>query len=219
MLAAAPPEPPAGAATAHAERERRHRVIRVLRIALPVATAGIIILALFWPQLIGRDDRIDVAVPVVDGQTEERPEAIVNATYSGVDREGRPFAIRAKSVRNPAGEESTLQLAHPDAQIALKDGSLLTIEAESGLYRRDHDALDLQGRVTLRRGADLTVQTEQASIDLAASSASGDQPVGATSVHGTLTGTGFRIADGGDTVLVMGPARMQMLSGAGQVLP
>ena len=71
--------------------------------------------------------------------------------------------------------------------------------------------LELQGDVTLRRGADLTVRTEQATIDLRASSASGDRPVGATSSQGTLSGTGFRVVAGGDTVFVNGPAQMQVV--------
>jgi lipopolysaccharide export system protein LptC len=112
-----------------------------------------------------------------------------------------------------------LQLIGPDAQIALKDGSVLTIAADRGLYQRDRDFLELLGEVTLRRDGDLTVVTERANIDLGASSASGDQPVAATSPHGTLSGTGFRIAAGGDTVFVNGPAQMQIVPAAKAVLP
>ena len=114
-----------------------------------------------------------------------QPEAIVNATYSGIDGEGRPFSIRARSVRNPEGDPALLQLIMPDAQIALKDGSVLTIAADQGLYQRERESLELQGEVTLRRDGDLTVVTERANIDLRTSSASGDRPVGATSPHGT----------------------------------
>jgi lipopolysaccharide export system protein LptC len=198
---------------------RRQRVFRVLKIAVPAATGLIIVLALFWPQLVGRDTRIDIAVPDAARERDEQPEAIVNATYSGIDREGRPFSIRARSVRNPEGDPAALQLIEPDAQIALKDGSVLTIVADQGLYQRDRDSLDLQGEVTLRRDGDLTVVTERANIDLRASSASGDRPVGATSPHGTLSGTGFRIAAGGDSVFVNGPAQMEIVPGAKTVLP
>lgn len=198
--------------------ERRRRLFRTLRISLPTGAATIILLALFWPQLIGHNDRIDIAVPR-SGEDEQRPEAVVNATYSGVDRAGRPFTIRAQSVRNPPGEEHVLQLTQPDAQISLKDGSLLTIAAATGLYRRDSDSLDLQGDVTFRRVPDLTVRTEEATIHLGDSTASGERPVGATSSQGTLSGTGFRIADGGDTVFVAGPARMQVVAGTGPVQP
>jgi lipopolysaccharide export system protein LptC len=198
---------------------RRQRVFRVLKIVVPGATGLIIVLALFWPQLVGRDSRIDITVPDAPRERDAQPEAIVNAAYSGVDREGRPFSIRAKSVRNPEGDSAALQLTEPDAQIALKDGRVLTIVADQGLYQRDRDTLELQGGVTLRRDGDLTVVTDRANIDLRASSASGDRPVGATSPHGTLSGTGFRIAAGGDTVFVNGPAQMQIVPGAKALLP
>ncbi|MBL8667371.1 MAG: LPS export ABC transporter periplasmic protein LptC [Rhodospirillales bacterium] len=190
--------------------ERRRRLFRILRIGLPTATALIIVVALFWPQLIGQRERIDIAVPPTATEGGTPPEAVVNAKYSGVDRAGRPFEIRAKSVRNPEGEQQALQLMKPDAQIALKDGTLLTIEAASGLFRRDDNQLDLRGDVTLRRGPDLTVRTDEATIHLADSTASGNQAVDATSSQGTLSGTGFRIEDAGDTVFVTGPARMQV---------
>lgn len=199
--------------------ERRRRLFRVLRVALPAGTVAIILLALFWPQLIGHNDRIDIATPMAGSDAGKPPDAIVNAAYSGVDREGRPFSIKAKSARNPPGDETALQLMQPDAQIALKDGSLLTIDALQGLYRRDQASLELQGDVTLRRGGDLTVRTEQVTIDLRGPSAAGDRPVGATSTQGTLSGTGFRILAGGDTVFVNGPAWMQVVPGGKMVLP
>ncbi|MFO1145958.1 MAG: hypothetical protein U1E33_05135 [Rhodospirillales bacterium] len=43
--------------------------------------------------------------------------------------------------------------------------------------------------------------------------------MGATSAQGTLSGTGFRIADSGDTVFVTGPARMQITGGGGPIRP
>lgn len=193
-----------------ARAERRRRLFRILRIGIPVGTALIVVVALFWPQLIGQRSRIDIAVPPAATENEKQPEAVVNATYSGVDRAGRPFEIRAKSVLNPSGEPQTLQLTQPDAQIALKDGTLLTIAAATGFFRRDDNQLDLHGDVTLQRGPDLTVRTDEATIHLADSTASGNEAVNATSSQGTLSGTGFRIGDAGDTVFVTGPAHMRV---------
>ena len=198
---------------------RRQKVIRVAKIAVPAATGLIVVLAAFWPQLVGKGTRIDIAVPNPAPAYDAQQETAVNATYSGIDRDGRPFAIRAKSVRNPAEDTAALQLIEPDARLELKDGGVLTIAAEQGLYRRDRGSLELEGRVTLRRDADLTVVTDRADIDLRASSASGDRPVEATSPHGTLSGVGFRVAPGGDTVFVTGPAQMEIVPGAKTVVP
>lgn len=218
LLDAPRSSPPSAGETDAVRLERRRRLFRLLRIALPAGAAAIILLALFWPQLVGHNGRVDITVPEA-AEDQKQPEAVVNATYSGVDRAGRPFTIRAESVRNPPGEEHVLQLIRPDAQISLKDGAMLTIAAATGLYRRDGDSLDLQGDVTLRRVPDLTVRTEEATIHLGDSTASGEQPVKATSSQGTLSGTGFRVADSGDTVFVTGPARMQIVGGSGSIRP
>lgn len=218
LLDAPRSSPPSASDRDAARLERRRRIFRTLRIALPACAAAIILLALFWPQLVGHNDRVDITVPEA-AQHQKQPEAVVNATYSGVDRAGRPFTIRSESVRNPPGEENVLQLTRPDAQISLNDGTMLTIAAATGLYRRDGDLLDLHGGVTLRRLPDLAVKTEEATIHLRNSTASGDQPVEATSSQGTLSGTGFRVADSGDTVFVTGPARMQIAGGSGSIRP
>jgi len=198
---------------------RRQKVVRIAKIAVPAATGLVVVLAAFWPQLVGRDRRIDIAVPSPARAPDGQQETIVNATYSGIDRDGRPFAIRAKSVRNPAEDTAALQLIEPDARLELKDGGVLTIVADQGLYRRDRGSLELEGTVTLRRDDDLTVVTDRADIDLRASSASGDRPVDATSPQGTLSGSGFRVAPGGDTVFVTGPAQMEIVPGAKRVVP
>lgn len=218
LLDAARSSPPSAGDRDAARLARRRRLLRILRIALPAGAAAIILLALFWPQLVGHNGRVDITVPEA-AQDQKQPEAVVNATYSGVDRAGRPFTIRAESVRNPPGEENVLQLTRPDAQISLTDGTVLTIAAATGLYRRDGDSLDLQGDVTLRRVPDLAVRTEEATIHLRDSTASGDQPVEATSPQGTVSGTGFRVADSGDTVFVTGPARMRIAGGSGSIRP
>lgn len=197
---------------------RRARVFRALRLLLPLVAVAIVVVSLFWSEIIPRDARIDVATQAPRDEEAGKPtESMASATYSGVDRLGRPFTLTAEHVYSPAEDGTILRLSRPTGQIVLTDGSQATLVAREGAYDRAGDKLDLGGDVTFRHG-DLTARSASATIDLKASEASGDDPVDGVGSFGTIAGRGFRIRDDGNTVLVTGPARMVILPGAKPVL-
>lgn len=183
-------------------------LFRVLRIVLPAVATAIVLIAVFWPQIAPEQGRFGVKVIPADQTEGASGEAAVDASYSGVDREGRPFTVTAKSVRNDPALEHVLLLTKPDAKIDLKDATTMTIAADTGTFNRERHVLDLDGHVTLNRGADMTAETSRATIDLDTGSAEGAEPVQGRTGFGRVTGTGFRIIDNGKTVFVNGPARM-----------
>jgi lipopolysaccharide export system protein LptC len=180
----------------------------VLRIAMPTLAGILVVLALFWPQLLPRDGRIGIDIATVEGEHGSNSEAVSSAIYSGVDHLGRPFLVKAQQVVSSPEEKHLMQLTKPDARIDLKDGTTVTLSAETGLYDRKEDRLALAGDVTLKRGTTLTVKTAKALIELDAGTAQGDQPVEGESTFGTIAGQGFRVADRGATIFVDGPAKM-----------
>ena len=144
---------------------------------------------------------------------------MVGATYTGVDKKGRPFSIKADRISNVADAANMVSLVRPDGQIALEDGTSVTIVAERGTYDRDRNIVDLQGHVVARRGPDMTVETSQATIELDAGAANGTRAGDGAGSFGTIKGTGFRIVEQGATVFVTGPAEMLIYQGAETRLP
>jgi lipopolysaccharide export system protein LptC len=209
----------AGATRAPLPDNTRRRLLRPLRILLPALIAVLIGLAVLLPEIFSRSGRAPIDVAVVEQGSEAEGKGMVNITYSGVDKEGRPFSLSANSMYSAPDRTDLLLLTRPDAQVLLKDGSKLSIGAESGTYDRVRELVDLQEQVTLRHGPDLIVRTSQASVDLEAGSAFGNQPVDGEASFGALTGRGFRIADGGDRIFVEGPAQLLIEPGAKPRLP
>lgn len=193
-------------------------MVRALRLLLPLATLVLVTLAVFWPELNKPAGRFDVRVaPVEDGAGVE--EAMVGATYSGVDKKGRPFSIKADRISNVADAANMVKLVRPDGQMALEDGTQVTIVADRGTYDRDRRIIDLEGHVVARRSPDMTVETSRATIELDAGSAVGHEPVAGQASFGTIKGKGFRIVEQGANVLVTGPAEMLIYQGAETRLP
>lgn len=197
----------------------RHRLFRSLRILLPTLAALLLGLALLLPGIFSRSGRAPIDIAVVEQGREAEGKGMVNITYSGVDKQGRAFSIFAERVYSVPDRTDLLLLTRPDAQVTLRDGTKLSIAAESGTYDRAGNSVDLHRQVTLRHGPDLTVRTSQARVELEAASASGDQPVEGQGPFGTLAGQGFRIAESGDNILVKGPAQLLVQPGTKPRLP
>jgi lipopolysaccharide export system protein LptC len=192
----------------------RRRLFKFLRILFPSFVAVLVGVAIFYPEIFPTRGRAPIDIAAVDKDAGTEGKRMVDVTYSGIDKEGRPFSLSAKGVRSVPDNARVLLLTQPGAQLSLKDGSELEIGAEVGRYDRAADALDLEGQVTLRHGLDLTVRTTRARVELESGIAFGDQPVEGKASFGAITGEGFRIAERGETIFVEGPAHLLIESGA-----
>jgi lipopolysaccharide export system protein LptC len=197
----------------------RARLLRSLRILLPALVAVLVGLALLLPEIFPGSGRAPVDITIAKTGPEAGGKGMVNITYSGIDKEGRPFSISADSVDTAPVRADLLLLTRPYAHVLSKDGAKLTIAADSGVYDRARESVDLREQVTLWRGTDLTIRTSQARVELAAGEAFGDQLVDGEASVGALAGKGFHIADSGNRIFLEGPARLLIRPGAEPRLP
>lgn len=197
----------------------RARLLRSMRILLPALVAVLVGMALLLPEFFLGSGRAPVDITIAETGSEATGKGMINITYSGIDKEGRPFSIYADSVDAAPARADLLLLTRPRGQVLLKDGAELTLAADSGAYDRARESVDLREQVTLRRGTDLVIRTSQARVELAAGEAFGDQLVDGEASFGALTGKGFHIADSGDRIFLHGPARLLIRPGAKPRLP
>jgi lipopolysaccharide export system protein LptC len=101
-----------------------------------------------------------------------------------------------------------IDLAFPKADITLRSGVWLALSAETGLFNRKQQVLNLRGGVTLFHDMGYELRTPSADIFMKRGIASGDQPVTGQGPIGTIRSAGFRILDGGKRVLFTGKSRL-----------
>ncbi len=201
---------PAGtplAARDWARATNRKRLARVGKIALPIFVLGLVVLLYFWSRV-----NLDV-IRIQIGDSELAPQEIdsismANARFAGTDSENRSFVVTARMATQEPGQEDVLQLQQPKADIVLAGGARVTIDADSGTFRRDAKLLDLAGKVTLVHDEGFEVRTTRARIDLDGNSASGDAPVVGHGPDGDIAAEGFRVTDDGANILFSGRSRM-----------
>jgi lipopolysaccharide export system protein LptC len=184
------------------------RLVRSLRLLLPLLAAGLLVLAMIWPQLDWRSvvlsDDVDTTIDINDAQQLR----MRNAKLVGVDEDNQPFKISAAEARQGEDGINSVILDRPAGEIAMKDGTELTMQADNGLYNRNEDRLELSGSVTVTHGDGYRLQTESATVLMKSGRASGNQLIDGYGPEGLIQGEGFEIVDKGKTVRILGKSRL-----------
>ncbi len=186
----------------------RRRLVRALKWGLLGGAGVLLLLLLIWPQWSEDGGRfyLDYAKMAPDsiGQL-----AMVNADYQGVDRNNRPYSIQAATARQDAEQDTQVLLTRPRAEFYTGSGRKVYLEADEGTYFRDLNILELLGNVTLYHEDGYQIHTRSALADIKNNSAEGQDPVEGYGPQGNLQGEGFRIQDGGQSVMVLGQSQSQ----------
>ena len=180
------------------------RLMRWGKFALPVIAVGLGVAIFYLAQVeVGKN-----VIPI-GPSTEVVPEEIdsvsmTNARFSGRDNRNRNFTVTADEARQRTSDSTIIHLKHPKADLDLTDGRLVAIHADSGIFVRSDQLLNLAGEVTLSDNRGFEFHTDSASIDLGRNTASGDAPVAGRGPSGAIVSEGFRVLDDGNRVIFTG---------------
>lgn len=200
-----------------AARRRLHRpgqgytrFVTVMKIALPMLAAGLVVLLAVWSQFNLQETRFTLGV------TEMAPDQIeslnmTNARFDGIDEKNRPYSVTAELVTQAGESADTIELTGPKADITLESGAWIALTANSGAFSRKAEILDLAGDVSLFHDRGFEMHTDSAQINLAEGVASGDAPVAGQGPAGELEAQGFRVSDDGQRILFSGQARLLII--------
>ena len=192
----------------------RSRLVSTLKYVLPGLAFAMLVLVAVWPRLNPDEDRFRIDLAAVGPAGGTKPQ-VLNPRLQGIDSEKRPFQITAdlgSQVTSETGEE-IYDLTNPTADIVLKDGSWIALNANDGRFESATNILHLQGDVNLFHDEGYEFQTTAARVHLEDSSASGDEPVAGQGPFGILNANGFRVLDSGARVLFLGPATLTVFEG------
>lgn len=191
---------------AAAKSGRYSSMVAVLRRVLPLAVLVVLGALVVWPMLREKDlgEAVKEAVPNV---------VVENLRLSGTDKEDRQYLLTAKRASQAISMNGLVDLEQVRGDIALKDDGWLAGTANLGRYDQKSKKLWLGGGIQMFHDGGYTFSAEEAQIDLGASSAWSEKPVTITWGGGIITGSGFRVLDAGNTVVIEGKSRL-FLKGA-----
>ena len=186
-------------------RSRYSRFVTLMKYALPVVAGSVLLLVVVWPEFKPKPERFAVGISDLKVNV-EGGQRVVNARFTGVDSENRPFSVTADAVVQDA--DDGVKLTQPKADVTLAGDSWVAIAAPQGTFWRKPRVLDLVGGVDLFHDDGYEFQTEEARIDFRIGAASGDTPVKGHGPFGTVDAEGFRIVESGNRIIFNGKSRL-----------
>jgi len=184
------------------------RWVRWGKFALPVVAVALGVAIFYLARVEVR--KIQVLIGYDTAITTEPIDSVsmINARFSGRDNRNRSFTVTAEKAQQKDSDSTVIHLVQPKADVDLTGGRQVAIRAESGIYMRSDQLLNLAGNVTVSDNRGFEFHTTSARVDLGGHTAAGDEPVTGRGPSGDITSAGFRVLDDGDRVLFTGKTNL-----------
>ncbi len=183
-----------------------------MRIVLPLVALFIIVLVIAWPQFTDAPRQFGFK-PAQDTVQDTVQDAVgqqmVNAHFTGTDSSGNPFTVTADTAAQVKQSPDVLKMTVPKADITTKGGAWVALSAKTGFYDKRIERLDLTNDVLMFHDSGYEFKTSAASIDLKSSIAEGAAPITGHGPGGSVSASGFRIAERGAVLFFSGKSRME----------
>jgi lipopolysaccharide export system protein LptC len=179
---------------------RRHsRLVRLLRLAVPVAVAGAIavtvLVTYFNPlRMLGKLP-INVDNLVVSGTqiTMEKPR------LAGFTHDSRPYELSAQTARQDLTKPDLVELQNLHAKVQMQDKSTMLMSAAKGLYDAKNETLKLQKDIVLS-SSQYEGHLSEAMVDVRSGNVRSDAPVQLKMMQGQLDANRLEVLESGDLV-------------------
>jgi len=190
---------------------RRHsRVVRILRVAIPV-TVSVALLVMFLitylnPLRMLAKLPINLDNLVVSGTkvTMEQPR------LAGFTRDARAYELTADTAAQDMTKPDMVELRNIRGKVEMQDKSKLELSAATGLYDAKAETLRLDRDILLNSSAGYQGRLSEAMVDIRKGNVSSQHPVEVRLLQGTLNANRLDIVDSGDVIRFHGGVVMDM---------
>lgn len=169
---------------------RRARVLRFAKLAMPSAAALLLGGILLWPTL--KDQTIvsqkDITLPK-KGELEKLH--IEQTVFSITDKDNKVNTFTADTIDETEPGSKVMKINNPKGEIPSSDGKMFYIDAQTGYYNQEASTLKAVENVKIVYDAGTTVLTENAEYDFKKAFGYGTEKVYAYGAWGKLWADGF----------------------------
>ncbi len=182
------------------------RVIRWLRLALPLAALAMAAVVFTWtgPQepLLKRDESAGKINKTV-GKNE-----LINPRFENTDEQNRPYTLTALRAVQDEVDDKLVLLEKPVADMMLDNGHWVALEATEGAFQSMERKLLLRGSVRLFHDGGYQLETPELHINIRDNTAVSDKDVHAQGPEGTLDAKGLEGRNNEGLLIFKGPAKL-----------
>lgn len=190
----------------------RVRLFRRAAIAGSLLAITLISAVTLWNPLRHLRGNISVGRAALDGTkiTLDFPK------ISGVQPDGRPFEIKARSGTQDITAPDIIELLGVDSKIGAADTSTTWVSAARGIYDSLHDKMTLEGDIRIKSSTGYDIWLRTARIDFTTGGLVSEEPVRVILDGGTIAAKQLDVSDHGHKVSFGGEVTSMIDTGAGE---
>ncbi len=183
----------------------RSRAVRFFRLFFPIVAVVLLFSVFIFNDRknIAEIRPIEEVAPRQMGANE-----LLKPKFRSEDNQDQPYTIEADRAFQTQQNENFVKLENPTADLTLKDGTWLNLEANEGFFDQEKQVLDLKGDVGLSNTDGYKMSTSQMFLNMDERSADTNEPVNLDGPDATIDAAGFSADSKTSTFTFKGPARM-----------
>src|SRR6478672_12919148 len=180
---------------------RHSRHVRLLRIAVPLSVAvllvgGVAFTALVKPLRVLSNANVDVGSLVVSGTK----IMMQQPRLAGFTRDNRRYNMIAQAAAQDLTKPDVVELHGINATMEMKDGSVFETTAKAGLYNSKTENLTLTQDIVVTSSSGYKAFLNEAVIDVRGSRIKSEKPVEVKTATWTINANGMEVAESGDVM-------------------
>lgn len=122
------------------------------------------------------------------------------STITGFDKEKQPYKLTAQKVVQDEKDSKKAHLTTVDATLKKKNGEILKMDAQTGVYKSENKVLDLAGKVRLSSKDRFVAHLEKATVILKEKRMYAKVPVKVLFDRGSINANGMEVLDNGKKI-------------------
>ena len=143
-----------------------------------------------------------------DFNTDQGEQIVIEPKFIGLDKNKKPFTIRAEKAKRTRTNENLYKLEMPSGEIKDSSGDMIFLKSSEGEFDRMNQKIFLYKNVELSREDGLFFETEEAMIDLKTNNIFGKTEVSGRDKKGKIFSNGFSITEEGNKILFKGKTNL-----------
>lgn len=140
--------------------------------------------------------------------TDQEEQIVIEPKFIGLDKNKKPFTVRAEKAKKTKSNENLYQLEMPSGEIKDNSGNTIFLKSLKGEFNQNSQEIFLFKNVELTREDGLLFETEEAMIDLKTNDIFGKKNVSGKNKEGKIFSSGFSITEEGNKVFFKGKTNL-----------
>lgn len=186
------------------------RFVKSMRYLLPLFALGLMIVVITWPEM---EDKV-VIIPKEDLIPQSKKDIgqneLLNPHFETTDAQQQPVNVTAARALQNQENPNLIKLEQPNADLKMKDGSAINIQANQGTYEQEVEKLFLEEDVKIKHESGYELQAEELRVDMKTREAFSDKNVVVEGPEATVEATGLDGSIGEGVLIFKGPAKLTL---------